>query len=262
MYCTWALPHLELLSTGGNLFRGDYDQFVVAFNKRFAPLDSAEAVWDVLKQIKQGGSSVAEYQAKFDQYTAQTGWSNANHRTRFYNGLSEAIKDNLAISVCPIGTLTELRQAAQILDQWMHQQQAEKTGKPMHTQTQQSSSRALDAMEVNASCQQQQSGKKVHNRQTYVTFMKGKCYRCGSTDHNKKAGSTSKTSAITAEKSDTTPLSALANIWGNPLQPRWQQQNRKAYQHHHPCPKARHWYPPQHQCWSKIVRDKQTYWPS
>ena len=186
MYCTWALPHLELLSTGGNLFRGDYDQFVVAFNKRFAPLDSAEAVWDVLKQIKQGRSSVAEYQAKFDQYTAQTGWSNANHRTRFYNGLSEAIKDNQAISVCPIGTLTELRQAAQILDQWMHQQQAEKTGKPMHTQTQQSSSRALDAMEVDASCQQQQSGKKVHNRQTYVTFMKGKCYGCGSTDHNKK----------------------------------------------------------------------------
>ena len=71
----------------------------------------------MLKQIKQGGSSVAEYQAKFDQYTAQTGWSNANHRTRFYNGLLEAIKDNLAISDHPIGTLTGLRQAAQILDQ-------------------------------------------------------------------------------------------------------------------------------------------------
>lgn len=42
--CTWALPHLEQLSTGGSLFRGDYNQFVLAFNKHFAPLDSAEAV--------------------------------------------------------------------------------------------------------------------------------------------------------------------------------------------------------------------------
>ena len=94
---------------------------MIAFNKHFAPLGLAEAVQDVLKQIKQGKSLVGEYQAKFDQFTTQTGWSDANHHTRFYDGLSKAIKDNLAISDYPIETLVELRQAAQILDQRMHQ---------------------------------------------------------------------------------------------------------------------------------------------
>ena len=60
---------------------------------------------------------MAEYQAKFNQSTAQTDWFNADHHTRFYNGLSKAIKDNLVILDCPIRTLVELRQAAQILDQ-------------------------------------------------------------------------------------------------------------------------------------------------
>ena len=35
---TWALPYLELLA-----FQGDYNQFVQAFLKRFAPLDTTEA---------------------------------------------------------------------------------------------------------------------------------------------------------------------------------------------------------------------------
>ena len=89
---TWALPYLEDLAQGGSPFTGDYDNFMVAFNKRFAPHNSTKTARDVLKHIKQGKNSVAEYQARFDQFTSQTGWSNANHRTRFYDGLSEAIR--------------------------------------------------------------------------------------------------------------------------------------------------------------------------
>ena len=95
---TWALPYLEDLSTGSSPFTGNYDNFVAAFNKRFVPHDSVETVRDALKHIKQGKNSVAEYQAWFDQFTSQTGWSDVDHRTRFYNGLSEAIKDSLAIT--------------------------------------------------------------------------------------------------------------------------------------------------------------------
>ena len=105
----------------------------------------------MLKQLKQGKDSVVEYQAKFDQFTAQTGWSDADHRTCFYDGLNETIKDNLAISDRPIGTLTELRQAVQILDQWMHQRQVEKVGKLLHTNPHSTSTRAPDAMDVDAS---------------------------------------------------------------------------------------------------------------
>ena len=50
---TWALPHLEEIATGRSPFAADYAQFIVAFNKRFAPLDSTEAARDALKQIKQ-----------------------------------------------------------------------------------------------------------------------------------------------------------------------------------------------------------------
>ena len=40
---TWALPYLELLAQGLLAFQGDYNQFVQAFLKRFAPLDTTEA---------------------------------------------------------------------------------------------------------------------------------------------------------------------------------------------------------------------------
>ena len=96
--CTWALPYLEELAQGGSPFMGDYDNFVAAFNKHFAPHDSTKTAQDALKHIKQGKNSVAEYQAQFDQFTSQTGWSNTDHRTRFYDGLSESIKDSLAIT--------------------------------------------------------------------------------------------------------------------------------------------------------------------
>src|ERR1700761_5101135 len=76
---TWALPCLEEIANGGSPFGGDYIQFIVAFNKRFAPMDSAEAARDTLKQQKQGKDSVVEYKAKFDQFTAQTSCSDADH---------------------------------------------------------------------------------------------------------------------------------------------------------------------------------------
>src|ERR1700761_1536380 len=185
---TWALPYLEEIANSGTPFGGDYNQFITAFNKCFALMDSAEAVQDALKSLKQGKDSVAEYQAKFDQFTNQTSWSDADHWTRFYDGLSETIKDNLAISDRPIGTLMELRQAAQILDQRMRQRQAEKLGKSLHNTPHTTSSKAPDAMDVDASSQQQQPAKEKHTRYTYLSWMKGKCFGCGSTDHAKKDG--------------------------------------------------------------------------
>ena len=185
---TWALPYLEEIANSGTPFGGDYNEFIRAFNKRFALMDSAEAARDALKSLRQGKDSVAEYQAKFDQFTNQTGWSDTDHRTRFYDGLNETIKDNLTISDRPIGTLTELRQAAQILDQRMRQRQAEKSGKSLHN-TPHTTTKAPDAMDVDASRQQpQQQGKEKRTRYTYLSWMKGKCFGCGSTDHAKKDG--------------------------------------------------------------------------
>ena len=179
---TWALPYLELLAQGLLAFQGDYNQFVQAFLKRFTPLDTTEAARDALKALKQGKNSVVEYISRFDQYTGQTGWSDADHRTRFYDGLNEQLKDNLAISDRPITSLQELKTAAQVLDQRMRQREAEKKGRTHHT-TSQAPSKDPNAMEVDASRQ-----KEERNRRTYQSFMRGKCYGCGSPDHTKKDG--------------------------------------------------------------------------
>ena len=84
--------------------------------------------------------------------------------------------------------LTELRQAAQVLDQQMHQRQAEKMGKSLHTTPHSTSTRAPDAMDMDTSQQQQLSGKEQCTRRTYLSWMRGKCFGCGSPDHAKKDG--------------------------------------------------------------------------
>ena len=60
----------------------------------------------------------------------------------------------------------------------MCQHMAEKAGKSLHPTTN-TTSKNSDAMEVDVTCQQQ-SGKEVRNWKTYLAFMKGKCYGCGS----------------------------------------------------------------------------------
>ena len=62
--------------------------------------------------------------AKFDQHTGQTGWSAADHRQRFYDGLNDRIKDTLSYTDLPIATFDELRDAASKLDKRMRQREA------------------------------------------------------------------------------------------------------------------------------------------
>src|SRR6201996_2302897 len=59
----------------------------------------------------------------------------------------------------------------------------------MHN-TPHTTSKSPNAMEVDASQQQQQqqAGKEKRTRYTYLSWMKGKCFGCGSTDHAKKDG--------------------------------------------------------------------------
>ena len=96
--CTWALPYLEELGRGKQPFKGDWAEFEKAFSQRFMPQDSQEVAHEALKNIKQGKQTVAEYTSKFDQYTMQTGWSDADHCTRYYSGLSDKVKDSMAIT--------------------------------------------------------------------------------------------------------------------------------------------------------------------
>ncbi len=126
---TWALPYLKTITSGGVAFP-NWMAFEDAFRKRFAPLDSAQSARDMLKTIKQGRGSVAEYITKFDQYSTLTGWSDADHRQRFYNGLDDHIKDLFALSERPKGMYLETCSLASDIDQRVRQQDAEKSSKP------------------------------------------------------------------------------------------------------------------------------------
>ncbi len=147
-------------------------------------LSTTQTVQDVLKAIRQGTHSVVEYMSKFDQYTGQTGRSADDHRQRFYNSLSDCIKDALPLTAMAVATFEELCLAAQTLDQWMRQCDAERKGgkgATYHT-----TMHDPDTMQVNATKQKLAEGKK--NSTTYHAWMKDKCYGCGSKAHTKKDG--------------------------------------------------------------------------
>jgi len=188
--CTWVLPHLEeLLNLQQAPFRGSWATFESEFTKRFIPLDISETARDALKKIKQSKMSVAEYQSMFDQYSKQTGWSDNDHHQRFYDGLTDCIKDALSLTNLPIETLEELRTAVWSIDQRLRQRDAEKKG-GSYNPTTSSKTHKSDAMQVDASRQQQgrSNNKSTKSRADFQNFMKGKCYGCGKMDHSKKDG--------------------------------------------------------------------------
>jgi hypothetical protein len=114
---TWALPYLEEIQMGAHPFGGIWQTFIDHFTQRFAPLDTAEAAREALKKTQQNKGSVAEYMALFDQYATGTGWSAVDLRQQFYDGLNDHVKDCLAETHQPTGTLDELRTAVQSIDQ-------------------------------------------------------------------------------------------------------------------------------------------------
>jgi hypothetical protein len=184
-------PHLEELQHGRDPFGGIWQTFIDQFSRRFTPLDTAEAAREALKKIQQGKGSVPEYMAQFDQHTGQTGWSDANHRQHFYNGLSEGVKDGLALTDRCIGTFNEVCTAAQVIDQCYRQRQAEKKG---HTTSHMPFGASSDpnAMQVDAtrtgSTSNNNSNSPKKDRAAYMKHMQGKCYGCSSTQHTKKDG--------------------------------------------------------------------------
>ena len=130
--CMWCLPALERLRKDKEPFNGDWAKFEDAFTKRFIPQDPSKATREALKHLTQGKKSVAEYKAKFEEHSSLTGWSKADLRSRFYDGLADAIKDALAISDRPTEAYKSLVEATQVLDIHLRQCQAEKKGQTFH----------------------------------------------------------------------------------------------------------------------------------
>ena len=196
--------------------------------------------------------------AKFDQHTSQTGWSPADHRQCFYDGLNDCIKDTLSYTDLPIGTFEELRNAASKLDKCMRQREAEKRGTTSQSTNTNTPQKDPNAMDIDTSRQNQQSstGGEQRNRQTYLKWMTGKCFGCGSKDHSKKDGDhirdicnhcrkTGHRGPVCFSKYMKKPPAKAALLPQNPCHP----------------PQPQQPLPPQ-ALWPKIASNKQTCWPS
>ena len=199
--CTWILPHLEELRRGTIPFHAGWQQFERELIKWWIPQDLTESAQEALKNLKQGKNSVVEFKAKFDQHASQTGWSPADHRQHFYDGLNDHIKDTLSYTDLPISTFNELRNTASKLDKCMRQREAEKRGTSSQSTNTNATQKDPNAMDIDASRQTQQSstGSNTLNRQTYLKWMTGKCFGCGSKDHAKRMDITNVTSATIVE---------------------------------------------------------------
>jgi hypothetical protein len=183
---TWALPYLEEIQAGNMPFGGVWQTFLDHFARCFAPLNTEDSARDALKHTQQNKGTVAKYMAMFDQYAGQTGWSPVDLRQRFYDGLNDRVKDALAGTHQPIGTIDELRAAAQSLDQRWWQQEAEKKDHTFTLGNQKQSD--PNAMQVDATRQDNSGNKSQKNQGSYIKHMQGKCYGCGLDKHTKKDG--------------------------------------------------------------------------
>ena len=149
---TWCLPALEKLRQDKEPYDGRWSKFEDKFTKRFIPQDPGEAAREALKCLYQGKCSVAEYKAKFKEHSSLIGWSKVDLRSHFYNRLSDAIKDALAISDCPTEAYESLIDAAQALNIHLRQRQAEKKGQTFHQLQQPSCGTESVPMDIDASC--------------------------------------------------------------------------------------------------------------
>ncbi|EIN03296.1 hypothetical protein PUNSTDRAFT_78417, partial [Punctularia strigosozonata HHB-11173 SS5] len=136
-----------------------------------------------MKHLTQGKGTVAEYISEFREIQGQTEYSKEDLLSRFWDGLSDSMKDDLSKSSLPIETLDNCMNSAATLDRRIRQRQAEKRGvriqAPFASSTvSHTPARDPMAMDIDA----------TRTVQSYIDFMRGKCYGCGSKDHIKRDG--------------------------------------------------------------------------
>ena len=90
----WKDTQMKALEAGGTPF-ANWNAFKDSFNLTFERIEDATAALEELKRLRQGNNSVAEFHDQFHRQASRTSLSDLDKRTRFYDGLSRAVKDAL-----------------------------------------------------------------------------------------------------------------------------------------------------------------------
>ncbi|KAF5378053.1 hypothetical protein D9757_011535 [Collybiopsis confluens] len=193
----WATPIAENISahTSNNnvpLTYPDWADFRAAFTARFETADPVTDAKNMLKALYQGKNSVAAYAATFKQYSERTGYSDTDLRDKFYEHLTDRVKDGLVHSQANTSLLANLITEATRIDNRINERFRQKT--PFKAVTPAThhfqpinapfvAHRDPNAMDVDAT-------RTVTNKSSddYRRFMTGRCYGCGSKNHRKADG--------------------------------------------------------------------------
>ncbi|KAF5337558.1 hypothetical protein D9757_015394 [Collybiopsis confluens] len=188
----WATPIAENISahTLNNnvaLIYPDWANFKAAFVARFETADPVTDAKTMLKALYQGKNSVASYAATFKQYLDCTGYSDLDLRDKFYDHLTDRVKDSLVHSNANTSSLANLIAEATRIDNRINKRVRQKlpfkavTPAAHHFQPINApfiAHRDPNAMDVDAT-------RTVTNKSSddYRRFMMGRCYGCGSKNH-------------------------------------------------------------------------------
>ncbi|KAF5364403.1 hypothetical protein D9757_011914 [Collybiopsis confluens] len=170
----------------------NWADFRAAFVARFETADPVTDAKSMLKALYQGRNSVASYAATFKQYSDRTGYSDVDLRDKFYDHLTDRVKDSLVHSNANTSSLANLIAEATRIDNRINERVRQKmpfkavTPATHHFQPINApfvAHRDPNAMDVDAT-------RTVTNKSSddYRRFMTGRCYGCGSKNHRKADG--------------------------------------------------------------------------
>ncbi|KAF5381146.1 hypothetical protein D9757_009454 [Collybiopsis confluens] len=128
----WATPIAENISahTSNNnvpLTYPDWADFRAAFTAHFETADPVTDAKNMLKALYQGKNSVAAYAATFKQYSERTGYSDTDLRDKFYEHLTDRVKDGLVHSQANTSLLANLITEATRIDNRINERFRQKT---------------------------------------------------------------------------------------------------------------------------------------
>lgn len=189
----WATPYMEEIANGKGAFHSSWAEFRTQFKLRFEPADQEVDAKEKLRLLWQGKKTVPEYAARFKETMARTGYSEADLRDRFYEHLSPAMKDELVHTERPIKKLDDLITVATAMDIRLRARASEKAREqgrtpvptPKFTPAPPVATPFKDpnAMDIDAT-----RGPNGKSKFDFLSAMKGRCFGCGSSQHNKRDG--------------------------------------------------------------------------
>jgi hypothetical protein len=100
------------------------------FQAQFESLKKKLEAQKAIKMLFQGNGSVAEYTAKFENLAPLTNLSDKDLRQRFYEHLTDHVKDGLALTNKDISTYLLVKSAALIIEQKLCERWSKARGDP------------------------------------------------------------------------------------------------------------------------------------